>query len=107
MELSSNVQRPNKISLCADKGYSGEPAQQIIKDRDYIPHVMQRGEEIKERKANPDFTAKRWVVEVTHSWFNRFRKLLVRYEKLVMRYEALLHMAAAIIAFRKIGVIYE
>jgi len=24
-----------------------------------------------------------------------------------MRYEALLHMAAAIIAFRKIGVIYE
>ncbi len=68
---------------------------------------MQRGEEIKERKANPDFTAKRWVVEVTHSWFNRFRKLLVRYEKLVMRYEALLHMAAAIIAFRKIGVIYE
>jgi transposase len=47
------------------------------------------------------------VVEVAHSWFNRFRKLLVRYEKLAERYEALLHMAAAIIAFRKAGFIYE
>ena len=46
------------------------------------------------------------VVEVTHSWFNRFRKLLVRYEKFTETYEALLHMAAAMIAFRKAGVIY-
>jgi len=38
-------------------------------------------------------------------YFNRFRKLLVRYEKLIKTYEALLHMAAAIIAFRKAGVI--
>jgi hypothetical protein len=30
----------------------------------------------------------------------------VRYEKLAETYEALLHMAAAMIAFRKAGVIY-
>jgi transposase len=102
------IERPETDQhLCADKGYTGEPAQQVIKDRHYIPHVKQRGEEIKEKKTNPDFRARRWVVEVTHSWFNRFRKLLVRYEKLTERYEALVHMAAAIIAFRKIGVIYE
>jgi hypothetical protein len=46
------------------------------------------------------------VVEVIHSWFNKFRKLLVRYEKLTETYEALLPMAAAIIAFRKSGAIY-
>lgn len=102
------IERPDVDQhLCADKGYAGEPAQQVIKDRLYIPHVKQRGEEIREKKTNPDFKARRWVVEVTHSWFNRFRKLLVRYEKLTERYEALLHMAAAIIIFRKIGVIYE
>jgi hypothetical protein len=28
----------------------------------------------------------RWVVEVCHSWLNRFRKLLVRYEKKVRNY---------------------
>lgn len=102
------IERPETDQhICADKGYAGEPAQQVIKDRHYVPHVKQRGEKIKEKKSNPDSRARRWVVEVTHSWFNRFRKLLVRYEKLTERYEALLHMAAAIITFRKIGVIYE
>ena len=46
--------------------------------------------------------ARRWVVEVCHSWFNRFRKLLVRYEKLERSFVALNHIAAGIIAFRKI-----
>ena len=93
--------------LCADKGYAGEPAQQTIKERQYTPHVKQRGEEIQEKKNNPTYKARRYVVEVAHSWFNRFRKLLVRFEKLIERHEALLHMAAAIIAFRKAGFIYE
>jgi len=35
-----------------------------------------------------------------------FEKILVRYEKFTDTYMALLHMAAAIIAFRKVGVIY-
>ncbi len=65
-----------------------------------------RGEEIQDKKANPTWKARRWVVEVSHSWFNRFRKILVRYEKLKDTYVALLHMAAAIIAFRKVGIIY-
>jgi hypothetical protein len=37
-----------------------------------------------------------------HSWFNRFRKLLVRYEKLDHSFIALNHLAASIIAFRKV-----
>ena len=101
------IERPDtEQHLCADKGYSGAPAQEAIKDRKYIPHIRQRGEEIQEKRNNPSHKARRWVVEVAHSWFNRFRKLLVRYEKLTGTYEALLHMAAAIIAFRKTGVIY-
>ena len=101
------IDRPEgRQHLCADKGYSGEPAHQAIKERNYIPHVKQRGQEIQEKKTNPRRKARRWVVEVTHSWFNRFRKLLVRYEKLTETYEALLHMAAAMIAFRKAGVIF-
>ena len=101
------IERPDtEQNLCADKGYTGEPAQKAIKDRNYIPHIKQRGEEIQEKKDNPSFKCRRWIVEVTHSWFNRFRKLLVRYEKLTKTFEALLHKAAAIIAFRKAGVIY-
>ena len=47
--------------------------------RGYTPHVRQRGEEA--RACRQGQRARRWVVERTHSWFNRFRKLLVRYEK--------------------------
>ena len=39
---------------------------------------------------------------MAHSWFNRFRKLLVRYAKLDRSFLALNHLAAAIMAFRKI-----
>jgi transposase len=102
------IERPRDIEqhLCADKGYDGEPALQQIVSTGYIPHVKRRGEEIQEKRNNPGWRARRWVVEVSHSWFNRFRKILVRYEKLTDTYLALLHMAAAIIAYRKVGIIY-
>jgi hypothetical protein len=46
------------------------------------------------------------VVEVSHLSFNRFRKILVRYEKLSDTYMAFLHMAGAILAYRRAGIIY-
>ena len=66
-------------NLCLDAGYTG--SQEKVEQRGYIPHIRPRGEEKKELERNPDFHARRWVVEVTHSFFNRFRKLLVRFEK--------------------------
>jgi putative transposase len=39
-------------------------------------------------------------VERTHSWMNRFRRLLIRWEKKVENYLALLHFASAWISFR-------
>ena len=89
-------------NLCLDAGYVGEAARREIEQRGYIPHVRPRGEEIKEKYNNPDFKPRRWVVEVCHSWFNRFRKILVRYEKLDRSYLGLLMLAATIIVLRKI-----
>ena len=88
--------------LCADAGYRGKPAMQIIESRGYIPHVVSRNKEAVAKRRDPTKNARRWVVEVCHSWFNRFRKLLVRYEKLERSFVALNHIAAAIIAFRKV-----
>jgi hypothetical protein len=51
---------------------------------------------------NALFKARRWVVEACHSWFNRFRKLTIRCEKLDSTHLALTHLAAAIIALRKV-----
>ena len=88
--------------LCADAGYTGAPAACVIEAHGYIPHVKGRGQEAKEKRRHPHKQARRWVFEVAHSWFNRFRKLLVRYEKLERSFLGLNHIAAAIIAFRNV-----
>ena len=92
--------------LCADAAYAGDEPKKIMIAAGYTPHVRPRGEEKQEKVSNPDFKARRWVVEVSHSWFNRFRKLIIRYEKLDVTHMALTHLAAAIIALRKVGIIY-
>jgi putative transposase len=87
-------------NLCADAGYVGEKAEAIIRGHGYIPHVRPRGEEITAKK-NRRFKPRRWIVEVSHSWFNNFRKLKVRYEKTAANCLALHHLAAATIALRR------
>src|SRR6476469_859729 len=47
-------------------------------------------------------SAKRWVVERTNSWHNRFRKLFTRYEKKVENYLGLVQLSCSIIIYRKI-----
>lgn len=89
-------------NLCADAGYAGDGPRKAMIAAGYAPHVRPRGEEKREKEANPLFKARRWVVEACHSWFNRFRKLAIRYEKLDSTHLALTHLAAAIIALRKI-----
>ena len=88
--------------LCLDAGYRGQPALEIIERHGYIPHVASRTQENEAKQLHPGKKARRWIVEVCHSWFNRFRKLLVRYEKLERSFVALNHLAAGIIAFRKV-----
>lgn len=68
----------------------------------YIPHMHSRGREASELRWHSHKRARRWIVEVAHSWFNRFRKLLVRYEKIERSFMALHHLAAAIIVYRKV-----
>jgi putative transposase len=84
--------------LCADKGYTGKPAEQEMRERGYIPHVSRKGMLPARRKAKQ--RARRWVVERTHSWMNNYRKLRVRYEKKAANFEALLPLAIAIICWR-------
>jgi len=90
-------------NLCLDAGYTGDEHRQTVEGNGMIPHIRPRGEEISEKKKNPEFKPRRWIVEVAHSWFNRFRKILIRFEKKAKNYSALLHLAASIICFRKIG----
>jgi putative transposase len=88
------VERPlKKQNLCLDKGYDDYPEiERESTKRRYVPYIRQRGEE-KELIKLRYYSAKRWVVERTNSWHNRFRKLLlVRYEKKSTNYFALVRL---------------
>ena len=45
---------------------------------------------------------KRWVVERSASWLNRFRKLLIRWEKKAKNYLGLVQLACSIMVYRRI-----
>ena len=97
--------------LCFDKGYNSEHEVQELIKRGYVLHIP-----IKKKKKGTNnekditrpipnikkYSPKRWVVERTNSWHNRFRKLFTRYEKKSENYLGLLQLACCIIIYRKI-----
>ncbi len=100
--------RPSRDSgppqgLCLDKGYDYDEVRELAKEFGYTAHIRSRGEEAQALKRNARFRARRWVVERTHSWLNRFRRILIRWEKKAQNYLGLLHLACAIIAYRRAG----
>jgi transposase len=56
-------------------------------------------------KREAGFKARCWVVERTHSWMNRFRRVLTRWEKKPENYLSLLHFVCAIITYRCSGLL--
>jgi putative transposase len=71
----------------------------------FTAHVRARGEEAQAIKQEAGYKARRWVVERTHSWMNRFRRVLIRWEKKAANYLALLHFACAWITYRAAGLL--
>lgn len=102
------VERPEpeerKQNLCLDKGYDYEDIRELLEKWGYTAHIKTRGEERHEIETIPGYRARRWVVERTHSWMNRFRRLLTRWEKKSENYLGFLHLACAFIAFHAAGV---
>lgn len=64
--------------LCLDAGDDYPASRQGVEDHQYVPHMRSRGAEQQEKVLTPGYRARRWVVERTHSWINRSRRLLVR-----------------------------
>src|SRR3989338_7838915 len=87
-------------NLCLDKAYDSKDIAAMLANLGFVPHIKTRGQEIKQKNRCPRYRARRWVVERTHSWMNRFRRILIRWEKKAANYLAFLHIACAIIIFR-------
>jgi len=89
--------------LCLDKGYDYDESRNVALEFLYTAHIRARGEEAKAILHEAGFTARRWVVERTHSWMNRYRRVLTRWEKTADNYLGLLHLVCALIAFKCAG----
>jgi putative transposase len=99
------VQRPRPTrnhpqGMCLDKGYDYDNVRDLVKEFGYTAHITGRGEEAQAIKRQAGFKARRWVVERTHSWMNRFRRILTRWEKKAANYLGLLHLVCAMITYR-------
>lgn len=102
------VERPEPTEeepqgMCLDKGYDFDEVRGILIEFGFTAHIRSRGEEAKELAAEAGKRARRWVVERSHSWMNRFRRILIRWEKKSRNYIAFLHFACGLIACRAAG----
>ena len=91
--------------MCLDKGYDYDEVRSLLAEFGFTAHIRARGEEAKAIKQEAGFKARRWVVERTHSWMNRFRRILIRWEKKSQHYLAFLHLACAYITFKQSGIL--
>lgn len=92
--------RHRRQGMCLDKGYDCSEVYELLEEFGYTAHVRARGEEAKALRRSARFKARRRVVERTHSWMNRFRRVLVRWKKRADNYLAMLHLALGIITHR-------
>jgi transposase len=89
--------------LCLDKGYDYDEVGSVLQEFGFTAHIRTRGVETQAMAREAGKTARRWVVERSHSWLNRFRRILVRWDKKPENYLAFLHFACGLIAFRAAG----
>jgi len=97
------IERPapseQQQNMCLDKGYDYDEVRQLVEEFSFTAHIRSRGEEAQALKRSTRKKARRWVVERTHSWMNRFRRLLVRWEIRADTYVAMLHLALGCITW--------
>ncbi len=96
-----SLHRPH--NLCLDKGYDYDEVRDLANEFGFTAHIRSRGEEAKLIRRSTRFKARRWVVERTHSWMNRYRRILIRWEKKPENYTAMLHLTLGGIAYQASG----
>ena len=115
---NADIKRPSESSfrkdkvrkhyqhLCLDRAYNSNSIEKEIIKRGYVPHIpykRKRGHVKKENTYHQKYHSaknKRWVVERTNSWNNRFRKLFTRYEKKGENYLGLVQLSYSISIYR-------
>src|SRR5262249_43817671 len=89
--------------MCLDNGYNYAEPKEIVEEFGFTAHLPKDPDAAQAVKRRAAHKARRWVVERTHSWMNRFRGILIRWSKKPQNYVAMLHFAFALITYRCAG----
>jgi transposase len=91
--------------LIADRGYDSDPLRARLAARGVVLTSPYRGN----RTVRPFEDGRRlrsyrhrWIVERSIAWFGAFRRLLIRHERSTRMFLAFFHVAAALIALRRL-----
>jgi transposase len=102
------VERPEPTkeapqNFCGDKGYDYDEVRALLEEFGFTAHIPRRGQDAQPAKRSLRKKARRWVVERTHSWMNRFRRLLIRWEVRADTYLGMLHLALGLITWLQVS----
>lgn len=81
---------PNLKLIYADRGFAGDNFKQWANRDDYNIQIVKK--EPASAKEKFKISAKRWIVERTFGWFNRYRRLAKDYEAKVNTSEVLIDL---------------
>lgn len=100
------LEKGEERHLCLDRGYDTPACRLITQAHHLTAHIPPKASAQTPLPPPGDLRRhppRRWVVEVGHSWFNRFRRLKVRWEKKAAHYLGFVQLAAALIIWRKLA----
>ncbi|WP_084051322.1 transposase [Deinococcus hopiensis] len=92
--------------LLLDRGYDTPACRQLAMDQGLVAHIPKTSAAAQPIPAPGDpqrHPPRRPVVEVGHSWFNRFRRLQTRWEKRQDLYLGFVELTACLITWRKLA----
>ena len=86
--------RVRPCKLHADKAYDCRRCRAYLRRRGILSRIARKGIE-----SSTKLGRHRWVVERTHGWLSRFKRLAIRYERLDDLHLAFLDLGCALICF--------
>lgn len=87
------------VLIWADGGYAGHLVAWVKEAMGWTLEIVKRSDDVKGFAVLP----KRWIVERTFGWFNRYRRLSKDYEYLTESSEAMIHLAMIHLMTRRLA----
>jgi putative transposase len=93
-------ERVHPHHLCLDAAFDSTSVRRVLLMERYTGHIAPKGGRPVDVVGHPGGQARRWKVERTHAWHDRFRRLVVNWEHPLASRYAFLCLANALIAYR-------